>query len=90
MSAFDFFLFYVKDSSSNFNKLLLSLAIIDSLLIMFFVLENSVINNFVECEPIWYQVAFPHFFYPGKKIMLSCSIFMVVAISAERLVKVVI
>jgi len=29
-------------------------------------------------------MAFPLFLYPGRHIALSCSVFMVVAISAER------
>jgi hypothetical protein len=61
----------------------MSLALVDSLQILSFVLNEAVVGTFA-CAPYWYRITFPHFFYPTKSIVQSCSIFMVVAISAER------
>merc|ERR1711935_55026 len=35
-------------------------------------------------EPYWYRVSYPFFLWPLKWMFMSCTIFMVVAISAER------
>ena len=35
-------------------------------------------------DPEWYNVSFPSFWHPARGIFLSTTIFMVVAVSAER------
>lgn len=76
------------DSNTTFNRLLMTLAIVDSLLLIYYVLDNGVVGTFRRThglpEPDWYRVSFPYILHPLKGFFLSCSIFMVVAISAER------
>ncbi|TRY61862.1 hypothetical protein TCAL_12552 [Tigriopus californicus] len=71
------------ESTSNFNKLLMTLSLMDSLLILFYLVDVAMLV-FVCHPPLWYRRLFSHFLFPGKFIVLSCSIYMVVAISAER------
>lgn len=71
-------------SNRNFNKLLITLASIDSLLILYFVLEKSIIETFCNEEPVWYRYAYPYFLYPISGVIKTLTIFMVVGISAER------
>jgi hypothetical protein len=61
----------------------MTLAVVDCVLIVFYVLDSSIIGT-MDTMPYWYRVAFPPFIHPAKAITLSSSIFMVVAISAER------
>jgi hypothetical protein len=76
-------LFAFQDSTSNFNKLLMSLAMVDSLVIVFYIVDVSWVYIYM-CPPVWFRVAFPYFLNPAKYIVRTASIFMVVAISAER------
>ncbi|TRY75012.1 hypothetical protein TCAL_12119, partial [Tigriopus californicus] len=71
-------------SNSSFNKLLMSLSIVDCLLIVDMIVEKSVIGAFLGEEPLWYKLTFPYFWYPFKGMILSATIFMLVAVSAER------
>ena len=59
-----------------------SLAIADSLLIVDMIVERSLVYHFN--EPFWYVKMYPYFWHPIKGIILSATIFMVVAVSAER------
>ena len=63
-------------------------AIVDTLLLLYYVVDMGLVGTFVRSEgqpePLWYTVSFPYFLYPFKCIFISSSIFMVVAISAER------
>ena len=80
-------IFVLKTYRSNisFNRLLMSLAVADSLLIMDMILEKSIIGNFLSTEPMWYKISYPYFWHPVcRGIIQSCTIFMVVAVSAER------
>ena len=79
VSIFHFF----QGSKSNFHQLLMTLAVVDCGLILFYILDSYIVG-IMETMPLWYKVAFPHFLHPVKAITLSLSIFMVVAISAER------
>lgn len=60
----------------------------DTLLLLYYVVDMGLVGTFVrsqnQLEPLWYTVTFPHFLHPFKGIFISSSIFMVVAISAER------
>ena len=63
-------------------------AIVDILLLIYFVLDNGFVGTFVRSvkdskEPLWYRLSFPYL-HPFKGFCISASIFMVVAISAER------
>ena len=35
-------------------------------------------------DPIWYAMLFPYYWHPAKGIFLSASMFMIIAVSAER------
>ena len=74
-----------KDTSNiSFNRLLISLAVVDILLIVDMVVQKSIIGNFVKEEPLWYKLSYPFVWHPVKGMIQSAAIFMVVAVSAER------
>ncbi len=67
---------------SSFHQLLATLAVVDCVLIGFYIVRSIV--DVLDPMPRWYKWAFPYFLHPAQGITLSLSIFMVVAISAER------
>lgn len=71
-------------TNRNFNRLLVALAVVDTSVIFFFVLDISICGQFLVEEPYWYRLLYPYFIHPIRNMTLSGSIFMVVAISAER------
>ena len=71
-------------TNRQFNKLLMCLALVDSLLIVVSVIETAVIGTFMNTLPMWYKLAFPYFLNPFKGMVHTATIFMVVAVSAER------
>lgn len=71
-------------SNRSFHKMLFCLIIIDSTVIVFFVGDVSIIGQFLSPEPYIYRVAYPYLIHPFRNMALTASIFMVVAISAER------
>ncbi len=60
----------------------------DILLLVYYVLDYGAVGTFIRSnglrEPYWYRVSYPYVLHPFKFFSLSGSIFMVVAISAER------
>ena len=70
---------------NNCNEFLLdfSLTIADIILILDSVLQKSIVQHFLK-PPEWYNKTYPHIWHPLKGISLSATIFMVVAVSAER------
>ena len=70
----------------NFNKLLICLSVVDTLLILDFILEISVMRVFNSrvAEPMWYREAFPYLIHPARGILQTTVIFMIVAVSVER------
>ena len=81
------FKIHLQRPRSSFHQLLMTLAVVDCILITFYIVDSSVaVWTHSESYPFWYRVSFPYFWHPGKAITLSSSIFMVVAISAERYV----
>eukprot|EP00093_Oithona_nana_P012280 12280.XXX_442860_446791_1 [CDS] Oithona nana genome sequencing. len=70
-------------SRSNFHKMLMTLTVNDSILIIFYLLSSAVIGSLSEV-PTWWKQLFPYVFHPLKAVTFSASIFMVVAVSAER------
>ena len=78
---------FLQRPRSSFHQLLMTLAVVDCILIAFYIVDSSVaVWTNSDRLPFWYRVSFPYFWHPGKAITLSSSIFMVVAISAERYV----
>ena len=70
-----------------FDSILFSLAITDCLLIVDSCITKSIIPNWANTdgiEPYWFRVSFPAFWHPFKGIIVTITIYMVVAVSAER------
>ena len=66
---------------------LFRLAIIDSLLILNSLIQKTIIPYFTSLsplEPVWFRVMYPYFWYPIKEILVTITIYLVVAISAEK------
>ena len=78
----------MQDSTSNFNQLLMFLSVVDSIVIAIHIVNDSFFPIFW-CDPEWFTVVFPFLLSPVKFIARTASIFMVVAISAERFVSIV-
>ena len=86
-------IFSKKSFKSNFNNLLIALAVCD-LLFLFLSIAESTRSTFQEHRSNSSSVAgqvtflhhllFPHLLYPLHNILLSASIFMTVSISIER------
>ncbi len=62
----------------------LSLAVFDGLLILDMMIQRALIGCFLNGEPHWYRVSFPGFWYPVRAMLTNATIFMLVAVSAER------
>ena len=59
------------------------------MLLFYYILDMGIVGTFIRsksesCEPYWYRILYPYLLHPFKNIALTSSIFMVVAISAER------
>ena len=64
-----------------------SLAVADSMLIVELVVEKAVIyhhRTIHQAEPMWYIQTYPYFWHPMKGMFMAATIFMIVAVSAER------
>ena len=72
------------ETNRQFNKLLVSLAVIDSVLIVFVVGETAVLGKFLGSAPDWFNVSYPYVIHPLKGMVQTGTIYMVVAVSAER------
>ena len=68
---------------NSFDKLITHLIVIDTLLVIFFVID-AFTENVIGYEPQYYKVLYPYVLHPGKAISLSSSIFMVVVVAADR------
>ena len=66
----------------------MSLSVVDSIVIAIHIVNDSFFPIFW-CDPEWFTVVFPFLLSPVKFIARTASIFMVVAISAERFVSIV-
>ena len=69
----------------NYHKFFFdfSLTIADIILILDSVLQKSIVQHFQQ-PPEWYNKTYPYIWHPLKGISLSATIFIVVAVSAER------
>ena len=85
--------FCKKSFKSNFNNLLIALAIFDLLFLVVCITESvrrsfqSSVANATSMSGLATQIhhqLFPHFLYPLHNILLTCSIFMTISISIER------
>jgi hypothetical protein len=60
-----------------------SLAIFDSLYLVYYVVDYGIIGTFMRAneeksEPYWYRVTYPFLLWPLKWMFMSCTIFMVI------------
>ena len=74
-----------KDSmrKTTFDEMLTHLLILDTMLVIFFLVDAMTTIVF-ESSPNWYKVLYPFVIHPGKTISMSATVFMVVAVSADR------
>ena len=74
-----------KDSmrKTTFDEMLTHLLILDTMLVIFFLVDAMTTIVF-ESSPDWYKVLYPFVIHPGKTISMSATVFMVVAVSADR------
>ena len=56
----------------------------DSVLLVFSVIDSAYLTAFENPEPAWYKALFPYFWHPFKNVATTCCAYMVVAIAAER------
>ena len=56
------------ESNTNFNKMLILLAVVDCFVIIFFVLDLSIVGQFLAEEPLWYRVSYPYFIHPVRTV----------------------
>ena len=63
--------------------MLTHLLILDTIMVIFFLLDSMTTNVF-EQTPDWYIILYPYVIHPGKAIFVSATVFMVVAVSADR------
>ena len=54
----------------------------DSMLILDIIWQKSIVHQFPKLE--WYNKSFPYLWHPITGMILSATVFMVVAVSAER------
>ena len=82
-----------KSLRSNFNYLLVALAVFDLLFLLLSIVESvrktfeDRVANGSELSGLvtqYHHLLFPHFLYPLHNILLTCSIFMTISISIER------
>jgi hypothetical protein len=68
---------------TSFDELLTHLLAIDTFLVLVFLIES--LTTIVGGEmPQWYVLIYPYVLHPGKAISLSSTVFMVVAVAADR------
>ena len=63
------------------------LAISDCLLIVDSFVQKSIIPHFTKespIDPLWFKVTFPYIWHPFKGVIVTITIYMIVAVSAER------
>jgi hypothetical protein len=54
---------------SPFNTILVSLVIMDTFLLVFFVVDYAYISAFGAEEPTWYKIGFPYLWHPVKNMV---------------------
>lgn len=62
-------------TNRNFNKLLIALSVVDSLLILQTVLEVSVLRRFLRYDPGWWALAYPYVIHPLKGFVQTATIY---------------
>ena len=63
---------------------MVALGAVDVALILSLILDMSVIQTFLGHEPEWFCVLYPYVLHPLRGFIQTASMYMVVAVSAER------
>ena len=77
----------LSDYFLRFNYICFRLAMSDNLLIIDSFIQKSLIPYFTSnapFEPEWFKISNPYFWHPFKGIIVTVTIYLMVAISAER------
>ena len=64
-----------------------SLSVADLALVVVMVVDKCIAYHYMTyntVEPLWFRLSYPYFWHPIKGIFLCSTIYMVVAVSAER------
>ena len=64
-----------------------SLSVADLALVIVMVVDKCIAYHYMTyntVEPLWFRLSYPYFWHPIKGIFLCATIYMVVAVSAER------
>jgi hypothetical protein len=77
----------VRAMRNVFHSLLVVLAIVDTILLGLSILDYAIVRG-MNISFNWYYQAFPYGIYPTTNMVLTASIFIVVAIAYERYVAV--
>eukprot|EP00095_Tigriopus_kingsejongensis_P012357 maker-scaffold198_size266703-snap-gene-1.29 protein:Tk12357 transcript:maker-scaffold198_size266703-snap-gene-1.29-mRNA-1 annotation:"hypothetical protein BRAFLDRAFT_82878" len=75
------------DKRNSFNLLLVILAITDSILILFYLVDTCYIDGLLQPKtalPTWYLTFFPKILHPLKHVAMSVCIYMILAIAFNR------
>lgn len=73
------------ETVKEFNRLLVSLAVVDALQNLNMMLNQAVIHNLLDSSlPYWYCQAYGYVIHPLSGMVRTASIYMVVAVAAER------
>ena len=68
---------------SNFNQLLVALAVLDIAYVATGIWDYSFVKVF-NIQNMVYSILFPHFWYPMKNILMSWTTFLTMALATER------
>ena len=68
----------------QFQHYLIILSVVDSFLLLLFLLDNVIIDQFAAYQNGWYYAVVPFFSHPVKSISFTMSMLWVVVVSVER------
>ena len=68
----------------QFQLYLIILAVVDSFLLLLFLLDNVFIGHFADRSDDWYYVVVPFLTHPIKSISFTMSVVWVVVVAVER------
>ena len=69
---------------SQFQPYLTVLAVVDTFLIILFLVDNVIIGHLATAESAWYYSVVPYITHPVKTISITMSMVWVVVIAIER------
>ena len=72
----------------NFLNYLTTLALVDTFLILLFLLDNIIINHHEEQKDDWYYTVVPYLTHPIKQISITMAVLWVVVLAVERYIAV--